>query len=774
MDLLFAAVVGFILAAFLPSLYRVIGDRVVWLLGFFPAAVAGWFLTYLGVVEADPITSLKWEWVPQLGVSFSLRLDGLSLLFVLLISVIGVFVAVYSSGYLAGHPKLGSFCAYLAAFMSSMLGLVLASNLFTLYLFWELTTVTSFLLIGFESQKASARRAAIQSLVTTAGGGLCLLAGLILLGLAGGSFEVPELVDQSDAIRSHHYYPAIVALVLLGAFTKSAQFPFHYWLPNAMEAPTPVSAYLHSATMVKAGIYLLARLTPVLGGTEEWSIPITVVGAVTMVLGAVLAFGQRDLKALLAYLTINVLGTLVMLVGIGTTETITAAIAYLLAHALYKGSLFLIVGAVDHGAHSRDLTELSGLRKRMPLTAAFAILAALSMGGVAPLFGFVSKELYFEGVLHAPGAPFLMAASLVSSIFLVAGAILVGYQPFFGPLTEKADHAHEAGLRVWLPPALLAVAGLVAGLFPQALAVPLVEPAASVVSGDATPLHFALWHGVTLALVLSVVALAGGVGLYFGRAFLLQRSAVAGPWLSWGPAAWYRGAIAGLEWFATWQTGLLQSGYLRVYVILILTAVTMIAGFRISHVGLPNLWRETMGVRLYEAIAVAMILAASLVTVRSRSRFRAILSLAVIGFGVSWLFAIFGGPDLAMTQIVVEALTVLLFVLTFYRLPKFSLLSDQKTRIRDAILAISVGGVITVLLLLATGIKRQPPISEYFVQQSVPKAHGRNVVNVILVDFRAFDTLGEITVLSVAAVGIYALIRFVAYNAKARREGDRL
>lgn len=762
MELLIAVFAPLVAAPLMPTVRRWVGSHVGDIAALVPLAITVYFARFVGNAGDGEIASFHANWIPQLGLSLSFRLDGLGLLFVLLIGSIGTLVCVYAGGYLKESEHLGPFFGYMLAFITAMLGIVLSENLLTLYFFWELTTLTSFLLISFEHEQESARRAAMQALLTTAAGGLCLLAGVILLGLIGGSFEISELIANGDAVRSHRLYPAVLGLVLLGAFTKSAQFPFHYWLPNAMEAPTPVSAYLHSATMVKAGVFLLARLSPLLGGTELWTATVTGVGAVTMVVGAVLAFSVYDLKGVLAYLTVNVLGTLTMLIGIGSDAAIEAAIVYLVAHAFYKGTLFLIVGAIDHQAHTRDLRELSGLRQRMPLTAAVAGLAALSMAGVVPFLGFVAKESYLKAVVESPTAAWwLTAGSVLVSILVVAGAALVGVAPFFGRMSDKVQTAREAGLRLLLGPVVLAVAGLAGGLFPQRLITPLIEPAIADVLGESAHIDLALWHGVNLPLVFSVVALVLGVALYVARQPFRRTLAWTHHLADWGPARWYEGGLRGLHFVAHWQTSRLQSGFLRIYVFVLLATTALLAALMIARFGLPFIERPMLAVKWHEGIPAVLIIVASFVAVRSRSRMRAVVALTVVGFAASWIYALFGGPDLAMTQIVVETLTTLLLVFAFYRLPKYSILSSKRTRFRDALLASGVGIVMTLMVLLATGFDQFEHISEYFVQNSVSKAHGRNIVNVILVDFRALDTMGEITVLSAAAVGVYVIVRLM-------------
>lgn len=753
---------GFAAAAIAPVLLRLPGGRGAAVLALVPLAITVYFGRQIGVISSGETIVAQVPWVPRLDLSASLMLDGLGLLFALIIAGVGTLVTWYSGGYLAGHPRQGRFFAAMLAFMAAMLGLVLAGNVLTLYAFWELTTFTSFLLIGFENHRESARSAAIQALLVTAFGGLALLAGLVLLGIAGESFELAELLSRGEQIRASPLYPSILALVLLGALTKSAQFPFHFWLPNAMEAPTPVSAYLHSATMVKAGVYLLMRMLPILGGTELWLVSVTSFGAVTMFVGAYLAYFRHDIKAVLAYLTINVLGTLVMLLGLGTEVAIKAALVYLVAHALYKGALFLVAGAVDHETHCRDLRSLSGLGRRMPATAAAAVLAALSMAGVLPLFGFVAKELYLKAVWESPSAAIVLTVvSVASSALLVAGSVYVGLRPFFGAMSETAEPAREASLAFWLCPAILALAGLWFGLFPQTLAGPPVEPAAAAVRGSPLDVDLKPWHGITVPLTLSVAALVAGLGLDLLRRKVLGRVGRGTAIDRWGPEAGYDAAVRGLQWVATKQTRLLQSGYLRLYVVTILATMVVLAVSMWGEIGEGRLRQESIGIRFYEVVAAGLAMTAALLAVRSTSRYRAVAALGVVGISVAWIYLLFGAPDLAMTQIVVEVLTVLLFVLAFPGLPAFRELSDPGTRLRDGILAVSVGGMMTLLLLLATGFQRQTTVSSYFAEASYLEAHGRNVVNVILVDFRALDTLGEVTVLATAATGVYTLIRLV-------------
>jgi multicomponent Na+:H+ antiporter subunit A len=760
MGLTLAVLAPFLAALAAPRVVRAARGAAGWVLAALPLGLTVYFARLAAPVVAGETLRESIPWMPSLGVHFSFYLDGLSLLFALLIAGIGLFVALYAGSYLAGHAHLGRFYVSLLLFMGSMFGLVLADNVVTLFVFWELTSLASYLLIGFDHHRDEARRAALQALLVTGLGGLALLAGLLLLGLVGGGMELSALLNQGAVVREHPLYLPILLLVLVGAFTKSAQFPFHFWLPSAMEAPTPVSAYLHSATMVKAGVYLLARLAPVLGRTETWHYLVTSAGAVTMLLGAFLALTRNDLKQILAYTTVSSLGTLVLLIGLDTTPSIQAAVVFLLVHALYKGALFLIAGAIDHETGVRDLTLLGGLRRAMPVTAAAATLAALSMAGLPPMLGFIGKELLYEAKLQAPRlAPLIAGAGVLANVLLAALAGFLGVLPFFGARKETPRRPHEAPLAMWLGPAVLGGLGLVIGLFPETVATPLVSSGVAAGRAEATQIKLALWHGLNPVLLLSVLTIAGGAGVFLARGSVRAACAAAEPALRWGPAAWYDWALNGVNALARRQTRLLQSGYLRYYLLTIMGATVGLAGATlVRRTGWPDLagWRD---VRFYEFALAALILAAAVVAVRSYSRLAAIASLGVVGYGVALIYILFGAPDLAMTQFLVETLTVILFVFVFYHLPRFASLSSPGARARDVVVALAAGGLMTLLVLAALSAPMVPHVSTFFAENAVPRAHGRNIVNVILVDFRALDTLGEITVLAVAGVGVYALLK---------------
>jgi multicomponent Na+:H+ antiporter subunit A len=751
--MLIAVLSCFVLAAAAPALTRRLPEPwTAWVLAALPAGLTVYFATL-----PAPLVQ-TYEWVPALGVRLSFAFDGLARLFALLITGIGTLVLIYAGPYMHGHPRLGRFYLYLLVFMGSMLGLVLADNVLLLFVFWELTSVSSFMLIGFDHHLPESRTSALQSLLVTAGGGLALLAGLVLLGIAGGSYELSTLALAGDAVREHALYLPLLVLVLMGAFTKSAQAPFHFWLPNAMAAPTPVSAYLHSSTMVKAGIYLMARMTPILADTIAWHVIVGGVGAVTMVTGAVLASVQTDLKRLLAYATVSALGIMTMLLGLGGEDAAVAVVTFLLAHAFYKGALFLVAGGLVHATDQRDVTKLGGLRRAMPLTAAAGMAAAVSMAGAPPLAGFLGKELALDVVWHVPTVGgLLMAATALSSALLVAVALTVGVQPFIGA-ARSADHAHEGPPGLWGGALLLAAVGLLAGVMPWLVVEPLVASAARAIGGGDAAVKLTLWHGVNVPLVMGTLSLIAGTVLYLQLPRVRTLAPAAPSLARVGPTAAYHRAYAGLFRVADWQTRLIQGGYLRRYLLLTIGVTVGLLGVSLILRRVPISLGET-DVRLYEVALAAAVLLGAIGTIIARSNLGAVAALGSVGFGMALIFAMFGAPDLAMTQLVVEALLVIMFVLVLYDIPKSERRSAATTRARDLVLASAVGVLMTVLVLVAVTVRVEPPVSGYYVEQSVPLAHGHNVVNVILVDFRAIDTLGEIAVIALAGIGVHALIR---------------
>ncbi len=759
MNVWIALLLVFCLAAAAPAVCRLTGRRAGWVLSAPTAGLALWFAARGPDLWRNGVVLSQIPWAPSLGLSLSFRLDGLSWLFAVLITGIGALVTVYAGAYLASHPRLGRFYAALLLFMASMLGLVLADNLLLLFVFWELTSITSYLLIGFDQERASARHAALQALLVTTGGALALLAGFVLLGQIGRTFELSALFPQATAVRGHPLYSPLLLLILLGAFTKSAQFPFHFWLPAAMEAPTPVSAYLHAATMVKAGVYLLARLSPLLGDTETWFWSLTATGAVTMLVGAIAALWKTDLKQILAYSTVSVLGILIFLTGVGTVTAFEALAVYLLAHGLYKGALFLTAGAIDHETGTREITELGGLRRHMPLTAAAGVLAALSMAGLPPLLGFVSKEMLYQAGLHAPQyAAVLTTLLVVAAVVLFAVAGAAGVRPFFGRTAAPAHRLHEAPPALWLGPVLLASGGVWLGLTPHRLEKAVEAAVTAMAPHQAAQVHLSLFH-FNPALILGALSVVAGLLLYrvHGR-----HLGSLGPWpalAGLGPSRAYDALLAGLNHLALWQTRRLQSGYLRSYLLLILTAVLALSAAPLAlRRELPVL-SPAFNPRWHELLLCFAILGGVIIAVRTGSRLTAVAALGVVGLGIALLFAWLGAPDLAMTQLAVETLTVILLVLVLYHLPDFSQLTPRTSRFRDATVALAAGSFMTLLVLSVHTANSDPSVARYFLEHARPLAQGCNVVNVILTDFRALDTLGEITVLAVAAVGVYALMR---------------
>jgi multicomponent Na+:H+ antiporter subunit A len=702
-------------------------------------------------------------WAPSLGLTLSFNLDGLGLLFATLITGIGALVVLYASRYLEGHRDASRFYAPLFAFMGAMLGVVLSDNVLTLFVFWELTGFTSFLLIGFEHERAAARAAALQALIVTGAGGLALLAAGVLLVDVAGTTELSMMAPARDAILASPLYAAVAALILLAAFTKSAQVPFHFWLPNAMEAPTPVSAYLHSATMVKAGVYLIARMTPLVGATPLWTTAVAVAGAATMVVGAWRALQETDLKRILAYSTLSALGVLTMLLGVGTTAAIVAALAYLVAHAAYKGALFLVAGIVDHESGTRDITTLAGLGRAMPATALAGGAAALSMAGVPLTFGFVGKDGAYDALWHAEAwFPWLLALLVLASVGLGLAGLLAGVSPFRGDPPPGTD-AHEPGWAMRLPPLVLALAGLAAGVAPWLLSGPL-SSAASAAAGVPVDASLSLWHGLTPALLLSVLTLAALGAAWVGREALRGRT-----WTpQFGAEDLYDGSLAALNAVSHTIAPLLHSASLRTYVMIIVATSALVGGTALlTSPGFSAATTRTP-VTVHDVLIVFVIVAGALAAAFARSTMSAVLSLGAVGYGVAMMFLSFGAPDLAMTQFSVETLTVLIYVLVFRHFRELGALSPRLVRMRDGVIAVGVGLFIGGLVLTVATTETAPQLKEYFATFGPTLGHGRNIVNVILVDFRAFDTLGEITVLATAALGVQGLLRLAAHDGSSR------
>lgn len=743
-------------------LTRQLGHRAAWFLALFPAFGFLHFLGFLGDVAAGGATTGGFSWVPALNLSFSWYLDGLSLTFALLVTGIGVLIVLYAGGYMKGHPQQGRFLAFMLMFMGSMLGLVVSDSFLMLFVYWELTSITSFLLIGFDHARERSRRAALQALIVTGGGGLALLAGLILIWNIAGVTQLSLLVHGGDILRESPLYLAALLLVLGGAFTKSAQFPFHFWLPNAMEAPTPVSAYLHSATMVKAGIYLLMRLNPVLGDTPAWEILLPVFGGLTLMVGGLLAVRQTDLKLMLAYTTVASLGLLTMLTGFGTDYAIAAAALYLVAHSLFKGALFMIAGLIDHETGTRDVTKLGGLRRAMPITFAAALAAAISMAGLPPFIGFLAKEEIYAGLLGADARSILFTlVAIAGNALMFAVAFAVALKPFLGAPVETPKHAHEGPLSMWLGPLVLAMLGLFAGIASPLLHAYVSSPLSSAIAGEALVVAISVIPHLGMPLVLSLVTIAAGIAFYrlLDRLRALMAAALAA--IGAGPDIGFDHALSALVAFSIRLTRLVQGGRLDIYVtstFFLLALALLVPPFVYGE--LPSMPRWPAGVQIHELAFFAIAVIGIGAVLRAKERLTAIISLGIQGFAVAVLFFLFGAPDLSFTQFMVETLSVVILALVMTRLRLMP--ADHRTwpeRLIDGAIAIACGLGFSLLLLKATEAPFNNALTDFFNAYSKVIAHGANVVNVIIVDFRGTDTLGEISVVMITGLAILALIR---------------
>ncbi len=752
----------FLAALAAPALVKRFGHNAAWVLAIAPALAFVHFALMLPEIAAGGVVTGGYAWVPSFNLSFSWFIDGLSLTFALLITGIGLLIVLYAGGYMKGHPQQGRFLSFLLLFMGAMLGVVVADSLLMLFVFWELTSITSFLLIGFDHERAASRRAALQALVVTGGGGLLLLAGLIFIWDISGITQLSMLVRGGDILRDSPFYLAALLLVLGGAFTKSAQFPFHFWLPNAMEAPTPVSAYLHSATMVKAGVYLLMRLNPVLGDTAAWQILLPFFGGLTMLTGALLAVRQTDLKLMLAYTTVSSLGLLVMLTGFGSDHAIEAAVLYLVAHSLFKGALFMVAGIIDHEAGTRDITKLGGLRKAMPITFAAALAAAISMAGLPPFFGFLAKEEIYYALAHGnPRAVLFAGIAILGNGLMFAVAFAVGLKPFLGKPVKTPKPAHEGPLLLWLGPALLALKGLTIALFSGIAHFYISTPMASAIAGEVRPVEISLIPHIGVPLGLSLLTIALGIVLYTQLSAvrsLMVRTFTA---LGAGPDRGFDVFIEMLVKVSFHVTRLIQPGRLEFYVtatFAVIAAVLLVPLFLYGELPSMPSWPRDMPVHELTFIAIAV---AGLVAVlTASSRLTAIIALGIQGFAVAVIFLLFGAPDLSFTQFMVETLSVVILTLVMTRLRLSP--SDHRglgQKLLDSTIAIACGTGFALFLMRATQASFDNRLTDFYNTYSKVIAHGANVVNVIIVDFRGTDTLGEIAVVMITGLAILALIR---------------
>ncbi len=742
-------------------------------------------LQHAPAVMAGQVVAWRTGWLPQAGLALSLRLDGLGLLFAGLILGIGLLIQLYARFYLSPADPMGRFFTFLMLFQGAMLGIVLSGNILMMAVFWEMTSLSSFLLIGYWRHLSAGRQGARMALAVTGAGGLAMLAGLILLGQVAGSYELSDILAKGDLIKASPLYLPILGLILLGAFTKSAQFPFHFWLPQAMAAPTPVSAYLHSATMVKAGLFLMARLWPVLAGTPEWTGLVAGAGLVTMLLGAGVALFRTDLKAILAYSTVSHLGLITFLLGLGTKQAASAAMVHILAHASFKAALFMLAGIVDHEAHTRDIRKLGGLRHLMPVTFALALVASLSMAGIPPLNGFLSKELMLEAAFGA-GGPVALAA-VFGAALSVAYCLRFLAGTFLGPRHDAYPHPpHDPGPGLWAAPALLVGLVIVSGLFPMTVLAPLADAAAEAVTGvgvgASQHLHLALWHGLEpAALWMSLAAIGLGLTLWGLWPRLARLPAM--------PEAKevYTLKIAVLVALSRGVNRMADHGRLA--------PPLALASLTILGIGL---WAFLTGthtpgsraltpVGLAPAVGFVLLVAATLGTLAfHRQRLFSLLLIGIAGLMISAFFAWAAAPDLALTQLTVEVVTVLLMLLSLSFLPAATPAESSLTRrLRDGLIAGVVGlGAAALAYALLVRNFAFPTISAFHLANSKPGAGGTNAVNTIIVDFRGYDTFGEIIVLGIAALVIFALAesllapgpandRLLARRPDPTRAGDR-
>ena len=774
-----------------------------------PRINIGWFVLvvpvflFIGLVRfipriagGDTIINTV-SWIPSAGINFTTYLDGLSLIFGLLITGVGSLVILYSIYYLSEREALGHFYVYLLMFMGAMLGVVFSDNMMVLYVFWELTSISSFLLIAFWYHRKQSRYGAQKSLLITVSGGLAMLVGFIMLYTMTGSFSVRETIAVIGDFTNHSLFIPAMILVLLGAFTKSAQFPFHIWLPDAMEAPTPVSAYLHSATMVKAGIYLVARFTPVFGGEAVWFYAVSGVGIFTLFWGSFNAVRQTDLKALLAYSTISQLGLVMSLFGLGSAALNTgysansviyaqatfAALFHLINHSTFKGALFMVVGIVDHNVGTRDVRRLGGLMSLMPVTFSVALIGSFSMAGLPPFNGFLSKEMFFEAVVNVRHLEFFSIGAWgtlfpviawIASVFTFIYSMIIVFQTFFGEhQPDRLDReAHEASPGMLIAPGILAFLVVAIFFFPNLIGDYLIRPAMAAVYPTLPELaslmpEIKAWHGeIGMPLVMTAGVIILGLLMYkllnYWR-FMYK----VGPF-RWNLDTLYNGALNLLGRGSTLLTNTYMTGYLRDYLVYIFGFFLLIVGGSLFLVGGVSFdLSNDAPITVNEYILVFIMMAAGILMIFVSSRVTAILLNGVLGYSIALFFVFFRAPDLALTQIVVETVTTALFLLCFYFLPELKREKIARpSKVVNGIIAVASGVLVTVIALSVQGNSMFESVSTYF-EDAYELAGGKNIVNAILGDFRAFDTMLEVVVLFIAGLGVYTLIKLKA------RKGDR-
>jgi multicomponent Na+:H+ antiporter subunit A len=789
-----------VLSIFIPLFYRIF--RLIhtgWFVLPIPIVLFVYFLTFLPETMRGRSLIEMINWIPSLGINFTAKVDGLGLLFALLITGIGSLVVLYSIYYLAKNKeKLNHFYVYLLLFMGAMLGVVLSDNLIVMYGFWELTSFSSFLLIGYWYERDKSRYGAQKSMLITVFGGLAMLGGIILLYIMTGTFSVTELISQANAIFNNALFVPALVCILLGAFTKSAQFPFYIWLPDAMEAPTPVSAYLHSATMVKAGIYLVARFTPVFGEHFLWFWLVTSVGILTLVWGSIFAVKQTDLKAILAFSTVSQLGLIMSLLGAGAaalhyefldeniyTVAVTAAIFHLINHATFKGSLFMAAGIIDHETGTRDIRKLGGLMHFMPITFTISIIGAFSMAGLPPFNGFLSKEMFFTAMVHVTemdlfnlntwGILFPMLA-WIASIFTFVYSMILVFKTFTGKYQpDKLDKKpHEAPMGLLISPVILVSLVIIFGFFPNLLSDSLISPAmASILpsllgAGEEFMVHISFWHGPNIELFMTLGVIILGIILFKTHAKWKKIYKAVPEKLALN--RFYDFLIEGIQSVSYKVTNTYMNGSIRSYLVYIFTFfIVILAATLIGKNAFTFDTSNVSSIGVYEVALAILVVLASICILFAKSRMTSIILLGAVGYTVSLFYVLFRAPDLALTQLVIETISVALFLVCFYHLPKLRRFETRmRFRFTNALISVGVGVVVTLIALSAHSNKLFNSISQYYVENTYTEAAGKNMVNVILVDFRGFDTLFEITVLAIASLGIFGMIKL---RLNRRKEG---
>ncbi|MEE1107467.1 MAG: Na+/H+ antiporter subunit A [Macrococcus canis] len=743
-----------------------------------PVIASLYFLSLIQTVLHAPIIK-HFAWMPSIGLNFDIRLDGLALLFTLLISIIGTLVVFYSIHYLHKEEALGRFYTYLLLFMGAMLGVVTSNNVLSLYLFWELTSISSFLLISFWYHKEKSTDGALKSMLITVFGGLMMLGGLsILIGITGTPV-ISDMFAQTAKVQSHSLFTLAAVLILLAAFTKSAQFPFHIWLPDAMEAPTPVSAYLHSATMVKAGIYLIARFTPLFAVSNTWTYAIVIVGLFTMCFASIKAVNQIDLKGILAFSTVSQLGLIMSLLGIGSISlkaghetayyiAVTAAVFHILNHASFKGALFMLVGIIDHETGTRNIHKLNGLMFIMPITFTLTTLGVLSMAGVPPFNGFISKEMFLESVLlstehglfNALLGGFLLLLMFVGSLFTFIYSLKLIKDVFLPNKIENKSEKkpHEAPILFLLSPIILISVMLVISVLPDMFR-PLLQSATSAIVSDSVTLkHIHHFHGVNTPLLITLAIIIIGSVLLF---FISKWQKIYQLWPEHVKLNNLYNIVLDQSQKLSYEVNRrLVYHSIRFSIVSIFSTLLLMSVYVFLKTDLSIYFESIANIRLYELILILIIVIATLMILKAQSRLFSIIMLSAIGYSIALLFVFFKAPDLALTQLSIETISTALFLMCFYHMPKkYRHAEEKKFKITNVIIAITTGTIVSLIALVAYSNKHFTSISEYYIKNVYDLAAGKNMVNVILVDFRGFDTLFESSVLAIAGIGIYTLVR---------------